>query len=636
MCQPRLERLIRSCVLVVLVGTLLTIPLAVPSPAKGQAAVTRADAVVLVNSTSPAYQDFARAIQPYLDHFGVPYTVVDVATSPVPANLPDYALIIIGHNRLDPPLSYLDASEQLLIANAVNSGSGLLNFDSVLADGSLAPYYQFIQTVFGFGYASAASATSVSINSAAPLGNYVVAAQPINAAYTLNTAITPLRVTLTAPATSLATLGGDPFLVATTHGQGRAVQWTSYDWMQPAVWGPVRGFDDLIWRSIVWAARKPFVMQGLPPFVTLRVDDVAGPFGWVDTANQYGWKPWGGLFLNDVQDIPHLKTLVDAGNFTVSVHARTVADFLYYDYYNNANFADATFAQHAADASAWFATHQIAMSRYVLPHYYSLGTNVFAALQNWGVQFVGVVKAPGTPLYAGAPMLNGGPFFQYQTACASADCSAPLYFADYLTVPGHPEFNGQFFNVLTEIRDVTGYEWYPDNNVSATRDKGVAWLKRALDGMALATLMTHEPYILYITNSNWEAIMAGLTAGLAAYQPEFVTIDYAAQYVRAMKTSNIASSVYDPLAQQVSTTLSGATDLPTRFYLFTESGGTIQRTFVNVPTFSNNAVVNYPMSPTAVTLEKLEATSHSGILMLGLLASVIFGASIIALRRRQL
>ena len=62
---------------------------------------------------------------------------------------------------------------------------------------------------------------------------------------------------------------------------------------------------------------------------------------------------------------------------------------------------------------------------------------------------------------AARPRLMMGPFNRYETACNS-ECSAPVYYADYLNIPGHPEFNGQFFNVITEIRDVTGYEWAPD------------------------------------------------------------------------------------------------------------------------------------------------------------------------------
>jgi hypothetical protein len=51
-----------------------------------------------------------------------------------------------------------------------------------------------------------------------------------------------------------------------------------------SVKGPLSGLDDLVWHSTAWAARKPFIMQGMPPFLTMRVDDVNSPFDWIHVA----------------------------------------------------------------------------------------------------------------------------------------------------------------------------------------------------------------------------------------------------------------------------------------------------------------------------------------------------------------
>ena len=59
-------------------------------------------AIVLVNSQSPDYTPgFQHLIQPYLDHFGIPYTTLDISTTAVPATINEYSLIIIGHRNLD-------------------------------------------------------------------------------------------------------------------------------------------------------------------------------------------------------------------------------------------------------------------------------------------------------------------------------------------------------------------------------------------------------------------------------------------------------------------------------------------------------------------------------------------------------
>jgi len=568
--------------------------------AQGPVTIHRADAVVLVNESSPRYADFTRYIQPYLKHFGVPYSLINIASTPIPTNIGDYALIIVGHSSLDTSNTLLDATEQNLLSTAVNNGTGFVNFDNDLVEfGS--PRYPFIQNIFGFGYFSAFSESVVQVNSSASIGGYVVGLQPTNATYNFPNATPMLGVTLGSDSATLATLGPNPLLVARNYGAGRAIQWTNYGWMDAYIWGPVHGLDDLLWRSIVWAARKPFVMQGLPNFVTMRVDDSTGPYGWADAAANVGLKPWNGFFMEDqnAQDIADMRRLINAGKMTASVHARTSNSWFFFDHITGQPWPDAVIAQNWADAEAFHATNNIPKSKYVVPHYYEFGTNIFAGLQNYGAEFVGTVQAINQ-LHVGDITLVNGPFCLYQTPCVPGRW--PVYFSDFLTVPGHPEFDGKFFNVVTEIRDNAGYEWYPSNDVPTTINHGVAQLTRAFNGMDLATLFTHEYLIQPITAANWNSILSGVTNGIAAYNPIYVTMDYAAQYVRAIATSDIASSVYTPGTGILQTTLSGKTDLPTRFYIYTEQGNNIVTASQDVPVFDGTTSVNYnvlnPPTPT--------------------------------------
>ena len=64
-------------------------------------ALVGADAVVLVNSSSARYLDFKHSIQPYLDIFGVSYTVLDIGSNPVGTNVGDYSVSIVDHSRHD-------------------------------------------------------------------------------------------------------------------------------------------------------------------------------------------------------------------------------------------------------------------------------------------------------------------------------------------------------------------------------------------------------------------------------------------------------------------------------------------------------------------------------------------------------
>lgn len=417
-------------------------------------------------------------------------------------------------------------------------------------------------------------------------------------------------VTLPPQVTALAVSSNQPFLAVTTYGQGRAVQWGSYAWMSHAVKGPMFGLDDLVWRGMVWAARKPFVMQGMPPFVTMRVDDESGPFQWIHIANEFGIKPWAGLFFHNVgaAEAADLSALVNAGLATASIHAFN-GGFFYVDH-SGSDWPDATMAACYAEGAAWHQQYNIPISKLVLPHFYEFGTNAFQGLADRGVEFVGTQMDPGNSY--GAPWIINGPFRRYETGSSSA--GLPQYYADFMTIPNHPEFNGRFFNCVTEIRDDAGYEWYPSNDVAVTIGRGTRQTKRALDAMALATLFTHGYFLPAITPDNWRAILQGITGNLAPYNPIYVTLDYACQYIRATCTSNIAGSSYAPTLRRLTTTLTGRADVPTMFYLFTEDAGQIRDMLVNAPAFDGSTVVTYQL---AGPLDHIVVTPASATLAVG-------------------
>ena len=714
-----------------------------------------AGALVLVNTSSAGYADYTRFIRPYLDHFGVPYTALDIASSPVPATLGDNALIIVGHRQLDAGDVYLDTTEEAAIVAAVNAGTGLVNFDNDLSIGGAAPRYQYAQDIFNFGYMPPATASGVTFVSQAggygyridcwddahqspvlattsdvgqlvetdgqwteflwvggrdypsvlasvneintlptlrfyasdvPNGEYEVwanlytnvagrnmryfygftpgdvrahyvdtvggaggadqheeyslgtvtitdgnfnlyvkDAEKLSGDYTFfgwawirlaptdapppppmhyitarhqagesigTGSMTMAGITLPPEVTALALSSSQPFLAVTNYGQGRAVQWGSYAWMSHAVKGPMFGLDDLVWRSMVWAARKPFVMQGMPPFLTMRVDDESGPFQWIHIANEFGIKPWAGLFFHniDTAEAADLSALVNAGLATASIHAFN-GGFFYFNH-SGSDWPDATMAAYYAEGTAWHQQHNIPIAKFVLPHYYEFGTNAFQGLADWGVEFVGTQMNPGNGY--GAPWIMNGPFRRYETGSSSA--GLPHYYADFMTIPNHPEFDGRFFNCVTEIRDDAGYEWYPSNDVAVTIGRGTRQSKRALDAMALATLFTHGYFLPSITPDNWRAILRGITENLTPYNPIYVTLDYACQYIRATRTSNIASSSYDPALRRVTVTLTGKADMPTMFYLFTEDAGQIRDMLINAPAFDGSTVVTHQLA----------------------------------------
>ena len=381
----------------------------------------RTDALVLVSSTSADYPDFERFVQPALDNFGVPYVVLDIARSQIPYSVGDYSLLIIGHRQIDVGRGYLDDAEQDAIAAAVNQGTGLVNLDNDLWTAkSGAPRYQFVQSVFNFGRGGSTTGSGVSFS---PTGSGTAGEIAIDRRDDANsepgTADGPLHHgpppgrqdhchghdaagghQLPPTATAVAVSGDQPFITVTSLGVGsrRAMGLLRLDVTRRL--GPVHGLDDLMWRSLVWAAHKPFVMQALPPIVTMRVDDEKGPFDWIHTANDSGFKPWVGLFFEQVSDADaaDLSALTQrwAGHrldsrFQRIVDARTA---------RTAPSSTSTpplgrtslptrWRPTSLSAAQWHREHNIPISKFVVPHYYEFGTNVFGGLRDWGVEYVG-------------------------------------------------------------------------------------------------------------------------------------------------------------------------------------------------------------------------------------------------------
>jgi hypothetical protein len=569
-------------------GPMLTCPL--------QAATVGADAVVLVNSSSAKYLDFQHYIQPYLDNFGVPYTVCDIATNGVGADLGRYALIVIGHSQLDTNGVALGSTGQDNISLAVSNGTGLVSFDGALATAGGAARYSFVQDIFGFAYGTAGAGASVTLPPTEPQSrmHYITALHATNDTVSLRSSMTLPGLTAPSNVTAVARSGARPLLAVAAHGQGRAAQWTSYDWVSVAVLGPMDGLDDLVWRSLVWAARKPFVMRGLPNFLTLRVDDAYGPFGWAHIASEMGFKPWIGLFLSSISEssAADLRGLVTNGLATTSIHSFAGSTMFYFDHQNQTSYSDSVQSNNFNIGTQWHASHGIPISKVVIAHYSEIGPNAYAGLQAWGVEFMGVCFPPGYGWFAnppsGPPWLIAGPYRLFETPRSGTSNLYPMYYADFYSIPGHPEFDGQFFSCFTEIRDDAGCgEWCPsDTDVLGSIGRGTRQVKRAFDSLILGALYTHEWYVSPISSNNWRVMLQGITNNLAAYKPICVTYDHACQYLRATRTSRLTGGDYDPLSGRVTITMSGSTDLDLQVSVFVGQDDSITSTAATVPAFA--------------------------------------------------
>ncbi len=576
--------------------------------------------LVLLNSSSPRAYEATGFVLPYLDHFGVPYTVLDLARAPLPAGLADCALLVVSHAGLR-----LDSAGRKRLLGAVGHGAGLVGFDPTLPS----------PAELGAGPPGrAAWADAIEF---APTPHYITERHEPGSASPLASQLrVPPMPAL--PQGALLTAGGRPFLAATRLGQGRVVQWATAGWMHSAVLGPLAGLDDVLWRGLVWAARKPFALRGLPPLVTMRVDDVLGSgtgwgrtsFCWVHEAARHGLKPWLGLFIDNLTEtgVAELRELILRGQASAFPHAfgllgrvglpgasyqgqpaaplaerrsaefarrhrrppdpAELDDFIYFDHHHHRPWPQGELARRLAAVDDWFtARAPFPMSHYAVPHWYETAPEALPHLQDrWGAEFVGTTMQPGARYSLRSDWLMSGPFRCHERPGTGVISplrrgQRPVCYADWLEVAGR-----RFFNCLTEIRDDAGYDWKPDNDVAATVGRGVRQLRRALDSMALAVLVAHETDHIYLVEPEaWAAEVAGVTRGIAGYSPIFMGMDEALRYVRASRTSRLEAARLDAAQHLVSATFTGRADVATHFYLFSEAAGEIAGRLVDVPAF---------------------------------------------------
>lgn len=589
------------------------------------------DVLVFLNTSSREVSKGKERLLPYLDHFGLPYTVVDLNQQKLPVSIDNYALAIISHSRIAARDIRLKANLEELLMAGVEAGTGLVSFDSAVPGA-------FLKSQSG----RQSRDTEVGELKFSTAGHYITEYHQPGEMFSLF-GLMELAQFSVANADVLVSGNNCPLLVVSGTGRRRIAQFTSQDWMYRSVLGPMGGLDDLLWRSMVWAARKPFAMRTLPPIVTMRVDDVVGsgrrwnqtPFFWVKTANKYGFKPWLGLFIYNLnpEAVEELRGYILAGQATWSPHAfgrpprpesgaanfeadykyqmvpnhfipsyyypkalpyrsKFYDEFIFYNHNDKESWPNKVAIENIEAVDEWYAAYQpLPMSKYLIAHWGEMGSNCVPYIADrWGIEFIAAAPldtAWGQP----GPRIKSGPFRLYEEPVygkpKKRKVSYPRYNADFVELAGR-----KFFNCSTVIADITGYEWKPDNDVDGTADRGIRILKRALNAKALAVLFTHETdYVFRIEPQNWDKALKLVSEGIADYNPVYLTLDDALRIVRAHRTSQMNSCTYEAPSGIVEAQFAGSTDVPTSFYLFTGQNDNITSALIKVPPFDGRTVV---------------------------------------------
>ncbi len=572
-------------------------------------------ALVLLNSSAVESKMAREYLIPYLEHFGILYETKEISELKTIKNLGAYPLIIISHDKISKNNSILDQTIVKKITNAMKSGSGVVSFDADL-----------------FTTRTVVDSIKVDTLHFSNTSHYIT---ELHAGTPKLRLFSEMKLAKSGSALkSLIESNSFPVLSVSDEIGKRLVVWHTNAWMQTTVLGPLAGMDDCLWRSLVWAARKPFVMHALRPIVTMRVDDVAGcgtiwkqsPLNWIKIANNYNIKPWLGLFIYNLtpEAITELREYILSGQATASPHAfgrpsrdksnnviyspNNTNDGFYYNpkamalretEYDEFIFFDHHLSQPIADNEAikglkavdqWYSDNQpLPKSKYFVAHYYEMSSNIIEHVSTqWGMEFVAQNKALDNPWSDSVKWVKQGPFRRYEQPGTNTDNETlrgnrPIYYADFTNLAGYP-----FFNCITEIRDNAGYEWAPDNNNEASAGRGITQLRRALSSMCLGVLFTHETDFIYLIDpKNWDWQLKTITKAVSEFNPLYLTIDDALEIVRAMKTSKFNHASFSGKENKLSLNLTGNAKVKTSVYLYTEGkDGSIEQQILDIKPFS--------------------------------------------------
>jgi len=548
--------------------------------------------VAVVNSADEQGRVVAEAVvMRALEHLRTPRRVADLATAALAhhiAALP--AVIVLGQPGL---ASALSAADVEAIRRAVGSGVGLVNLDGELA-------------------ARLPDLLEPAVTAVDPSPSHAAAAMLTTNEHFITSIRRADRLPFTSPVSSwpgvpasgasviLEDDTGAPLVIAARAGEGRIVHFCC----APALWtfehlGHGCGLDDAFWRSIVWAARKPFAMLAMPPFVAVRIDDASGSgsefaraadsaalrFEYIDELNRHGFIPNIGLFLDDIteQDGPIIHAKWAAREAQFSPHAFRDSPNVEYQIYmrhDGAEYSQDELRDHFARVDAKFAQWGIAPSRTLNSHWDEIGADALPFIRERGWMFMMTEPRFGKAfLDPEARTWFPRPYGHFG------------YILDHM--PGYPEF----FDAASQYVPPAGYRGSvdflsgktvfahesPDNNLNGAVEHGAAMIVRGLDNLVFGVLMAHEQRIASLGIEEWRAVVHGIAREIEPYEKIFVPYDEVSEYAWARHGVDLVRATYVQDQGLIECATAGEVDRELLLHVFTEEQGEVVRTFHRLP-----------------------------------------------------
>ncbi len=536
-----------------------------------------------------------------LQHFGFPFRIHDLAAGPLTRDLlENCAAVVIAQARLGDVLSLEET--KLLASGVEEAGLGLVNFD-----GELRLYKPPLLRLLGLEADRIPMASDLLriggndhfINRTQQAGSLVRLKRPVTTAQIK-------RVGRHVVELAQVAMGKDqlifsrhnvpgtayepdqfPVVLAGVCGNGRAVQFAC----SPRIWHPeflghAMGLDAFFWRAIVWAARKPFAAQMMPPYVTIRVDDGRGrhDFRYTGVMNRHGYRPMISCFLDLVPDevVPFMRAQYEAGQVGWDAHAFDYYTLIPFDF-GIGEYSDAELKEIFERVDRWYDERGLRPPRRAVFHWGEVGVRVLPYLKARGRTFIYSTYHLGQVKWERL-FPNWWPY------------GLNSLFYDY--VPEDPEM----YNIgamlprhLVEPDVLTGCTTWagdnPTNDMVKAADRAGGSVRLALDSGFFSEITTHEQKFGVLTLEEIDRWLSLLGQQTDRYDIRGVSHDEAAEYTRARDESWIAAAS-TPDGRAVCLRLGGKAGVPLELALFENDGDGVAQRWESVPAFEEEVQVN--------------------------------------------
>ena len=533
-----------------------------------------------------------------LEHFGMPYRLLDLARErPTATVLSECAGILLAQNHLGEALSL---AETRAIAAAVEGGSGLVNLDC-----DLRLYKEPLLEIFGFeGIGLHPCATDVlRIRERA---HYITGLQDPGEYHCFDRMVTatvvegwgedvvPLAegilgkeqlvyIRHLAPWSAFEPRNV-PLLFATRRGDGKAVQFAlNMRVWRRAFYGHARGMDDLFWRSILWAVRKPFAANMIPPLVTMSFDDCQGrhDFEYAEIASRHGFVPMPSMALKRVPErlYPTVREGVEGGRIRFGAHALDYYELLVYDF-GKGEYSKQELERVFALHDAFWAKVGTTPGPTLRLHWGEYGVRALPFLKERGYRFF--CPALQTGLHKADMSMEDG-FWPY-------DLQTCYY--DYL--PDDGDFFG-FAAMLARHQEdfLTGCTAYlresETNDVEKAAQSAAGEIRHGLRAGFSAEIVTHEQKFEVLSMDEWERILCRLDELTDGWEVVHAGHDEIGQYLQGKDGVWIAAA--EKVGERFICRLAGRTATPLRLSVFRDEGEGVVREYREVEAFEGSAAV---------------------------------------------